>query len=57
MLAKSTIGGVFSYLLALGEEGGCNNRAGSTQLLAAEVGFGHGGLHGGGLVVAEGDGL
>ena len=42
-------------LLALGQEGGHNNRTGSTQLFAAEVGFGHVGLHSDGFLVAEGD--
>ena len=44
-------------LLALGQEGGHNNRTRSTQLFAAEVGLGHAGLHGDGMHVAEGDGL
>ena len=44
-------------LLALGQEGGHNHRTGSTQLFAAEVSFGHVGLHGDSLFVAEGDGL
>ena len=45
-------------LLALiGEEGGHNNRARRTQLFAAEVGFSHVGLHGGSLLVTEGNGL
>ena len=48
---------VYRNLLALGEEGGHNDRTRSTQLFAAEIGFGHGGLHGGSLLVAEGDGL
>ena len=45
------------HLLALGKEGGHNNCARSTQLFAAEVGFGHGALNGGSLLVAKGDGL
>ncbi len=44
-------------LLALGQEGGHNNRTRSTQPFAAEVSVGHGGIHGGGLLVAKGDGL
>ena len=44
-------------LLAHGQEGGHNNRTRFTQLLAAEVGFGHVRLHGDGLAVAKGDGL
>ena len=44
-------------LLALRKEGGHNNRTRSTQLFAAEVGFGHDGLHGDSFLVAEGDGL
>ena len=55
-LAKR-ISGRCDDLLALGEEGSHNNCTGSTQLFAAEVGFGHGGLHGDSLLVAEGDGL
>ena len=44
-------------LLALRKEGGHNNRTRSTQLFAAEVGFGHDGLHGDSLLVPEGDSL
>ena len=44
-------------LLALGQEGGHNNRTRNTQLFTAEVGFGHAGLHSDGVHVAEGDGL
>ena len=43
--------------LALGQEGGHNNRTRSTQLFTAEVGFGHAGLHSNGVRVAEGNGL
>ena len=44
-------------LLALGQEGSRNDRTRSTQLFAAEVGFGHDGLHRGCLLIAKGDGL
>ena len=45
-------------LLALGEEGGHNYRARSTQLFAAQVNsFGHDGLHGDSSRVTEGDSL
>ena len=54
-LAKC-ISGWCGDLLALGDEGSHNNCARGTQLFAAEVGFGHGGLHGDSLLVAEGDG-
>ena len=48
---------VYGDLLALGEEGGHNNRTRSKQLFTAEVGFGHAGLHGDGVRFAEGNGL
>ena len=44
-------------LLALRQKGGNNNRTRSTQLFAAEVSFGHDGLHGDSLLVAKGDDL
>ena len=44
-------------LLALGQEGGHNHSARNAELFAAEVGFGHAGLHGDGVHVAEGDSL
>ena len=47
--------GLFWYLLALGDERRYNNRTRSTQLFAAEVGFGHVCLHRDCLLVAEGD--
>ena len=56
ILAKG-VSGWRGDLLALGQEDGHNNRTRSIQLFAAEVGFGHIGLHRDSLLVAESDGL
>ena len=55
LVGKKYKTGIFSHLLPLGEECGRDDRAGSTQLLAAEVGFSHVRLHRDCLRVAEGD--
>ena len=51
--------GIFLYLLALGEEGSEHDGARSTQMLPAEVSFGHGGLDGDrlapGCIAADGE--
>ena len=56
LLAKC-ISGCCGDLLALGKEGGHNNRTRNAQVFAAEVHFGHVRPYGDGLLVTEGDGL
>ena len=56
-ISKGGTGDIFLLLLALREESRHNNGARDAQLFAAEVGFSHIRLHGGGLLVAEGDRL
>ena len=48
--------GLYSHLLALGKEGSDDDGSRLVQLFAAEVCFGHPGVHGDRLLVAEGNG-
>ena len=54
-ISRKVGSGLYSHLLALGEERGHDNCTRSTQLFAAKVSLGHVRFHGNSLRVAEGE--
>ena len=56
-ISRKVGSGLYSHLLALRKEGSDDDGPSPVQAFAAEVCFGHTGVHGDRLIVAKGEGL